>query len=57
MSNEQEKALIPGNFKLGKVLFTIALLNNQNEIRTCSERQACFQASNINKQTWLNDAS
>ena len=57
MSNEQEKAIIPGNFKLGKVLFTIALLNNQNEIRTCSERQAYFQASNINKQTWLNDAS
>ena len=34
MSSTEKNVLIPGNFKLGKELFTSALLNNQNEIRT-----------------------
>ena len=52
MSSQKEKILIPGNFKLGKAVFTFALLNNQNEIRT--QRKACsllfVTSPNINKQ-------
>ena len=43
MSSTEENVLIPGNFKLGKELFTSALLNNQNEIRTQSTMQGLFR--------------
>lgn len=45
MSSTEKNVLIPGNFKLGKELFTFALLNNQNEIRTQSK--ACFVIGDV----------
>ena len=43
MSSTEKNVLIPGNFKLGKELFTSAPLNNQNEIRTQSTMQGLFR--------------
>ena len=54
MSSQKEKFLIPGNFKLGKAVFTFALLNNQNEIKT--QREACYKW-NINKHRHLEHIS
>ena len=47
MSSTEKNVLIPGNFKLGKELFTSALLNNQNEIRTQSTSKACFVIGDV----------